>query len=320
MKKTTHKRISAEQSVIGIKEIASYIPEGRISNYDRKELFKIDDAFIEKKIGVKRVSIRGAVEDTSDLCLKAYHNLLKKTSLNPAEIEVLTVVTQNPDTNVPHTSAIVHGRLGLHTRCAAFDISLGCSGYVYGLGILQAFMKENGFTKGLLFTADPYSKIIDVNDKNTSLLFGDAASVTLVSTAPLYYSRAMTFGTVGTDYMHLICVDNKLRMHGKAVLDFVIKYVPDDLLALLKRSKIDLRDINKFVFHQGSRYIIDMLTKRLNLDREKVVFDIFDYGNTVSSSIPIILEKEIGDMENKKILISGFGTGFSWSSGILERS
>lgn len=308
------------QGEIGIKEIASYIPEHRISNYERKDLFKIDDNFIEHKLGVKKIALKGDNEETSDLCLKAYENLLRKISVVSSDIEVLTVVTQNPDTITPHTSAIVHGKLGLKEKCACFDIGLGCVGFVYGLSIIQSFMKEHGFKKGLLFTADPYSKIIDKTDKDTSLLFGDASSVSLISSGPLYISRGMTFGTLGANYRELMYTDNKLQMHGRAVLDFIMRYVPDDIHTLLKKSKIDIGDIDKFVFHQGSRYIVDMLTKRLKLDRGKVVFDIYDYGNTVSSSIPIILEKEIIDMDNRKILISGFGSGLSWSSGILERA
>jgi 3-oxoacyl-[acyl-carrier-protein] synthase-3 len=308
------------EGAIGIKEIASYIPEHRINNYERKDLFKIDDNFIENKLGVKKIALKGDNEETSDLCLKAYENLLKKISLASGDIEVLTVVTQNPDTLIPHTSAIVHGKLGLKEKCACFDIGLGCAGFVYGLSIIQSFMKEHGFRTGLLFTADPYSKIVDKTDKDTSLLFGDASSVTLISANPTYVSREMTFGTLGTNYRELMCTGNKLKMHGRAVVDFIMRYVPDDIHALLKKSKIDISDIDKFVFHQGSRYIVDMLTKRLKLDRNKVVFDIYDYGNTVSSSIPIILEKEIKDTGNKKILISGFGTGLSWSSGILERA
>lgn len=312
--------MGTHQEEIGIKEIASYIPEHRISNYDKKDLFKIDDNFIENKLGVKRISVKGENEETSDLCHKAYENLLRKTSIVSSDIEILTVVTQNPDMPIPHTSAIVHGKLGLKEKCACFDIALGCAGFVYGLSIIQSFMKEHGFRTGLLFTADPYSKIIDRTDKDTSLLFGDAASVTLISTNPRYVSRCMTFGTSGANYRELICAGNKLQMHGRAVLDFIMRYMPEDIHTLLERSKLDIGDIDKFVFHQGSRYIIDMLTKRLKLDKNKVVFDIYDYGNTVSSSIPIILEKEITNTDNKKILISGFGTGLSWSSGLLERT
>ena len=181
-------------------------------------------------------------------------------------------------------------------------------------------MKENSARNGFLFTADAYSKIVDPGDKNTSLLFGDASTVTLVSARPLFVSGGMTYGTVGKDYRELMCVSNRLQMNGRAVLNFIMKYVPEDIHALLKRCKIDIRDIDKFVFHQGSKYIIDMLAKRLKLDRHKVSFDIYEYGNTVSSSIPIILEKEIMDNSNNRILISGFGTGLSWASGILERT
>jgi 3-oxoacyl-[acyl-carrier-protein] synthase-3 len=304
---------------IGIKDIASYIPENRISNYERKDIFKITDTFIEDKLGVKQIAVKRDDEETSDLCVKAYENLSRKTSIVSSDIEVLTVVTQNPDTIIPHTSSIVHGKLGLKENCACFDIALGCAGFVYGLGIIQSFMKEHGFGTGLLFTADPYSKIVDTTDKNTSLLFGDASSVTLISVNPVYVSRGMTFGTLGSNYRELTYTGGKLQMHGRAVFNFIMRYVPDDIHTLLKKSKIDLRDIDKFVFHQGSRYIVDMLTKRLKLDKDKVVFDIYDYGNTVSSSIPIILEKEISDINNKNILISGFGTGLSWSSALLAR-
>ncbi len=307
------------QGEIGIKEIASYVPERRISNYDRKDLFKIDDDFIENKLGVKKIALKGDDEKASDLCLKAYENLREKTAVS-SDIEVLIVVTQNPDTLIPHTAAIVHGKLGLKEKCACFDIGLGCAGFVYGLSIIQSFMKEQGFRTGLLFTADPYSKIVDTMDKNTSMLFGDASSVTLISADPRYISRHITFGTAGSNYRALMYTGDKLQMQGRAVLNFIMKYVPDDIHALLERSQTDIGDIDKFVFHQGSKYIIDMLTKKLHLDRNKVVFDISDYGNTVSSSIPIILEKEIADMDNKRILISGFGTGLSWSSGILERA
>lgn len=144
--------------MIGIKEIASYIPAKRNSNYDLKEKFEMDDAFIEDKIGIKSVSVKGDEENTSDLCVKAFQKLKNKITIDNSEIECLFVVTQNPDNNIPHTSAIVHGKLEMPIECACFDISLGCSGYVYGLSVIKSFMIQNNMKKGLLFTADPYSK------------------------------------------------------------------------------------------------------------------------------------------------------------------
>jgi 3-oxoacyl-[acyl-carrier-protein] synthase-3 len=316
---TRHKK-PREGTLLGIQEIASYIPEGRISNYERKGAFKIDDSFLEEKIGVKRVSVKVPGENTSDLCVEACVKLMRKTGISPADIETVAVVTQNPDTNIPHTSAIVHGKLELPERCASFDISLGCSGYLYGLSIVLAFMKENGFTKGILLTADPYSKIIDRNDKNTSLLFGDAAAATLISDRPIYTLEDVTFGTLGKRHRDIMCSGGTLTMNGRGIFDFAAKYIPGDIRSLLARNGLGIEQVDRFVFHQGSKFIIDTLAKRLILDRQKVAYDIYEYGNTVSSSIPIILEKEIDGPRSNTVVISGFGVGLSWSSGILRKA
>ncbi len=111
--------------MLGIKEVGFYIPTGRISNYKRKDKFGIDDHFIEEKIGVKQVAVKSSMEETSDLCLKAFDALCDKISLDQSEIEALVVVTQTPDQNIPHVSAMVHGALKLPEQCACFDISLG---------------------------------------------------------------------------------------------------------------------------------------------------------------------------------------------------
>ena len=306
--------------MIGITNIGTYIPKDRISNIDRKDQFETDDNFIFNKVGIKNISKMNSDEGTASMAVKAFQELHKKNSLNTDEIDIVILITQNPDSNIPHSSALVHSELNLPESCACFDVSLGCSGYVYGLSIAKSFMESNGFKKGLLFTSDPYSRIIDPDDKNTSMLFGDAATVTYLTGNPKYHLGKFTFGTIGKEYETLICNNNKLHMNGRGVFNFAARYVPIDFKHLLEKNNCQKDNINKFVFHQGSKHIIDTLTKRMNLDPGKVVFDITDYGNTVSSSIPIILEKEISDELNKCIYICGFGVGLSWSSNILYRS
>jgi len=305
--------------ILGIEQIASFLPKGRISNYSRKDHFGIDDFFIEEKIGIKSVAIKEQNQEASDLCYLAYKNLELKTHINPDDIECLVVVTQNPDRNIPHVSGILHGKLNLKNSCASFDISLGCSGYVYALSIVTSFMEANGMKKGLIFTSDPYSKIIDPEDKNTSLLFGDGASVTLISETPVYIPVKFSYGSIGKDHSELTCQDNKLFMNGRAIFNFAAKNIPNDITKLLQESDISLPSVDKFIFHQGSKYIIDTLTKRLKLNAAKVPFDAADYGNLVSSSIPVILEKSIPDPGDEIIVLSGFGVGLSWSSCILKR-
>jgi 3-oxoacyl-[acyl-carrier-protein] synthase-3 len=302
--------------MIGITEIGSYIPNKRLSNIERKEQFDTDEDFIYNKIGVSKVAIKDTDEDTSDLAVKAFQNLEKKITINRNEIEAVILITQNPNSNIPHSSALIHGALDFPEACACFDISLGCSGYVYGLSVIKSFMESNGMKKGLLFTSDPYSKIINPEDKNTALLFGDAATVSYLTNDPVYEFKDFTFGTIGKESSNLTCHNNVLSMNGRGIFNFAARYIPIDLKNLLSKSNLKLTDIDKFIFHQGSKYIIDTLIKRTGIDSHKVIFDITDYGNTVSSSIPIILQKILHD-GNQYLYISGFGVGLSWASGIL---
>jgi 3-oxoacyl-[acyl-carrier-protein] synthase-3 len=304
--------------MLGIEEIGYYIPAGRVSNYGRKEQYGIDDHFIEEKIGVKQVAVKGPDEDTSDLCIKAFEALCTKQEIDCSDIEALVVVTQNPDQNIPHVSAMVHGALDLPAACACFDISLGCSGFVYALSVFQAFMSANGMKKGLLFTADPYSKVVDPNDKNTSLLFGDAAAVTLISENPCLVPGKFTFGSAGVEHQKLMNIGGSLYMNGRAVFNFSAKTVPGDIRLMADKNGISLAEIDLFLLHQGSKIIVETIADRLDLPREKVPYRTFDYGNTTSSSIPILLADELHGAA-KTIAICGFGVGLSWASGLLTR-
>lgn len=306
--------------MIGIEAIASYIPDDRESNIEVMEKFGINEDFIKNKIGVLEKSKKSRTEDTSDLCVQSFRSLQKKTGISSSDIDCLVVCTQNPDAQgLPHTSAIVHGKLGCEDSVAAFDISLGCSGYVYSLAIVTSFMDAQGLKRGLLFTADPYSKIIDPEDKNTSLLFGDAATVTLLGEQPLFKIRKTVFGTRGNEGEALQCVDGNLKMNGRSVFNFSMTAVPPQIRKLVEESELGLDEIDLFVLHQGSKYIIDMMTKRLEVDAAKVPSNLLHTGNTVSSSIPLILEQYL-DTSEKNILISGFGVGLSWASALLCRS
>lgn len=304
--------------MIGISEIASYIPDKKESNYSLKGKFGIDDNFIEKKLGVKYKAVKDNNQRTSDLCVEAFKNLEKKINIDKKDIDCCIVITQNPDYNIPHTSAIVHGKLGLKESCACFDISLGCSGYVYGLSVITSFMKENNLKKGLLFTADPYSEIIDKDDKNTSLLFGDAATVTYITDNPQLIIRNTLFGTYGKEYEALIKKEN-LIMNGRAVFNFTATKIPQHIKEILRKNNLEYKDIDLYLLHPGSKYIVDTIILRLKLNKNKVPFEMESYGNTVSSSIPLMLEKRMNDNNIKRILISGYGVGLSWATSILER-
>lgn len=307
--------------MIGINSISFYIAEKKETNFER--IFNnetVADTFITNKVGITSVARKNECETASDLCIKAYENFIKKNkNFDASLIDCVCVCTQNGDYNLPHTSAIVHGKLGFSSNCAVFDISLGCSGYVYSLSIMKSFMEANGLKNGLLFTSDPYSDIIDDNDKNTSLIFGDGASVTYLSENFVYNIGPISLFSDGSLYNMLIHEkDKSLFMDGRMIFNFALENVPNIINNTLSLAEITKDDIDLFILHQASKYIVDNLVRRMKLDKAKVPFNISDYGNTISSSIPIILEEHIG-LNKSKILLCGFGVGLSIASLILYK-
>ncbi|ASK33638.1 3-oxoacyl-ACP synthase [Alcanivorax sp. N3-2A] len=306
--------------MLGIENVASYIPERKIDNLEQADRFGADREFVEKKIGVSKLPRLSENESVAYACVEAFKALSEKGDVELEEIDCLVVCTQNPDSGgLPHNSAILHAELGLKDECACFDIGLGCSGYVYGLSIIESFMQANGLKRGLFFTCDPYSRILDPEDKNTCLLFGDAATVTLISDSPKYVKAGAKFSTRGAGREALEKVDGKLAMNGRAVFNFALMDVPKQIKSLLESQELDVASIDLFLLHQGSRFMLENTIKRAGIPSDKAPIELSETGNTVSSSIPILLEKRIRDLPGL-VLMSGFGVGLSWASAIYKQN
>ncbi len=305
----------------GIERIASYIPEEQLEIGPLAEAVSADPEFVRTKLGVTRLPVLDSELDTSDLAVAALNRLMAGDSVARDEIGCLIVCTQNPDgEGLPHTSALVQAKAGLPSSVAAFDISLGCSGYVYGIAAVTGFLDATGMEKGVLITADPYSKIVNRNDRDTALLFGDAATATLVSRNGPWKMIASDFGTDGAGAENLVKRDGQLSMNGRQVFNFTLSRVPDQIRKVVADAELRLDDIQVFVLHQGSRYIVESIGRRLGVPAARVPVAIEETGNTVSSSIPLILETVLESKNNKHIVISGFGVGLSWGSAVLTRN
>lgn len=310
------------KQMIGIKSIASYIPSGRIDNIAQAVSFDRDETFVLSKIGTATLSVKDAHEETSDLCAAAIKNLFtKNATLHPSDVQALIVVTQNGDgEGLPHTSAIVQHKVGLPTNIACFDVSLGCSGFVYGLYVIKGFMEAAGLKNGILVTCDPYSKIMDRNDRMTSLLFGDAATASWIGEDPIWELGPARFGTDGAGAEYLVTHNGCFHMNGRQVFNFASLKIIPHMQEVLQEAGLDLDTVDAYCLHQGSGAIVDAIAKRLGKNGERVIKDFFEAGNTVSSTIPLLLEHYAFDSHWKNLVMSGFGVGLSWGSAVLLRN
>lgn len=307
--------------MIGIRNIGVYVPKARVDNFRLSEKYGVDTDFIERKVGIRYVSRKPKDEKPSDLCCGAFRDLCKiERGLAEDQIDFLCVCTQNGDYRLPQTSSIVQEKLGLPKYCAAFDVALGCSGYVYSLLIAKSFMEAQSLKCGLVFTSDPYSSIIDPDDRNTSLIFGDAAAVTLLTTDATLDIGKGSYHTDGSVAESLIKRQGGcLEMNGGRIFNFVMRNVPPNIETCMRSNNVASENIDLYLLHQASRYIIDNLLTRMKIDPENVPFKIQDYGNTVSSTLPILLREYILQPTCRMILLSGFGVGLSVASVILKR-
>lgn len=311
---------TTSRAAVLITAIGSYIPEERVQNSLLAPRFSKDQHFLEHKLGFVARAVKPAHMKTSDMCVRAFENLEHHYPIDRSRIDLLVVVTQNPDQKIPHTSAIVHQKLGLGAQCATFDISQGCAGYAVGLAAVTGWMKTLGCRNAILLTCDPYSGIVDPDDTATAMVFGDAATATLLSTEvdEGYHLRDALSGTLPESYGCLTC-EERFFMDGRQVSMNVMSTVPPAMQALLERNALSFDDMSHVLLHQASLYVIETIRSRLNLSEQKAPFAASSIGNCVSSSIPLLMKEVLIENNSNFIMTCGFGIGFSWSVGLLEK-
>ena len=324
--------------------LSGCVPQRKVDNLEAGKHFGKETASkIVASTGIKNRYIASPETCTSDLCAAAAEKLFDETSITRESIDAVVFVTQTPDFLIPSTSNLLQSRLGLKEDVFAIDISNGCSGFTHGLLIANGLLSSGFINRVILFCGDTLSKTVSAFDQGTALLFGDAATATVIEAGK--GMRAFISGTDGTgnsaiqqkcgyrngfekialepekalnDKSHF-----RLQIDGAKVFGFTIKRIPKLVFDVLEQAEIGVEDIDAFVFHQANQFMLDYLSKKMKLPKDRVPISLDVYGNTSSASIPLTLLTECRSLlssTKSRFLLGGFGVGLNWSAVVLETS
>ena len=329
----------------GILGIEYALPQKVLTNEELAKLYANWTAEkIYNKTGIRSRHITTNNETAADLGVVAAQKLISNNVVPKEEIDFVLCVTQSPDYKLPTTACMIQDRLGLSKKCGAFDINLGCSGYIYGLAVAKSLVETGIANNVLLITAETYSKHINPLDKSTRTIFGDGAAATLIGHGGMEIG-SFDLGTDGSGKDFLIiptggarraCTpetaveketegnvrsEDNLFMSGADIFEFTIREVPVSIKRIMKKEGLKKDDIGLYVFHQANQFMLDFLVKLMKVDKEKFYMNFADTGNTVSASIPIALKRALDEgavKPNQTIVLCGFGVGLSWGSTVIR--
>jgi 3-oxoacyl-[acyl-carrier-protein] synthase III len=330
-----------------IRGIAACVPKKKICTKDYKYFNESERDLFIKSVGIVERRVAPATIATSDMCFAAAEKLIKEINWNKEEIDCVIFVSQSPDYFLPATSILLQHRLGLKNTTMAFDVNLGCSGYIYGLQLLMNLISGGQIKKGLLMVGDKSTLSTHEEDKSTYPLFGDAGSATAIEYSEnntLTYFNLQSDGSgeeaikildggarnsVRPDTFDIREIEpgvkrsrRHLQLNGIDVFNFALKEVAPNINTLLQFANTEKEKIDFFVFHQANKLINESVRKKLKItETEKVPYSIDLFGNTSSASIPLTVISKIKDKINgqqKKLLLSGFGVGYSWGTCLID--
>lgn len=324
---------------IKVSGIASAIPTEIVKVSDFAD--KYGEDYVNKfmaSTGIKQFRRTKPHQTASDLCYVAAEKLITEKEINREEIGALVFVAHSTDYRRPATACVLHKRLGLDKQCMAFDISLGCSAFVYGLQVVCSMMANSDIDKALLLVGESLTKMVNPKDKSVNMLFGDGGAAVLLEKTEQDSSIKGILKTDGTGYKAIIApgggfrnmnaptqdftwADGNIRslyntnMQGEDVFAFTISQVPRTIKEFLAKTEVDINDYDCLAFHQANKYISQMLCKKLKCSEEKMPLCLDRFGNTSAPAIPLVLCDTYGDDKSDqelKVLACGFGVGLSW--------
>lgn len=324
---------------VGILGIGHYVPEKVLTNFDLEKMVDTSDEWITERTGIKQRHIAEASEATSDLSLKAAEKALADAGVAAEELDLIIVATASPDHAFPSTACLVQDRLGAK-NAAAFDLSAGCSGFVYSLGVASQMIKSGLYNKALIIGAETLSRIMNWKDRNTCVLFGDGAGAAVVGVVDDGYGvLGIDLGADGSGGKYLYQPaggsrkpaseetvansEHTIHMNGQEVFKFAIQIMGKTAKTALANAGMKAEELDMLFPHQANLRIISSAAKRLKMPMEKVWVNVDKYANTSAASIPIALCEAQAAGALKKgdnILLVGFGAGLTWSAIVLKWS
>lgn len=336
-------------SNIGIAGIAACVPKQTIDNYHYTQYFPEDVVRkVVDKIGIYERRFADEHTCASDLCFAAAERLIADLQVDKNEIDVLIFISQTPDYRMPATAFLLQERLGLPKTTMAFDLSLGCSAFLYGLSVGYSLLQQPHIRKVLLLDGETRSKVYSPKDRKTAFLFGDAGAAILLEKGEKYGNSYFSLNSDGSmadtikiegggyrmpsseetlrervvdEYGNIRSLEHGY-MDGDDVFNFVASKVPKDIKYLCAEVGEDVQSMDYYLLHQANNFMNQFLVKKLKLDEKKVPSSIAKFGNTSSASIPLTIVSELQNQlsGNKKLMLSAFGVGLSWGTAILQTS
>lgn len=314
-----------------ISQVAHYAPDQVVSNDDLAEIMDTSDEWISSRTGILRRHI-SKDETTSDLATIVAQRLLAKANLDAEEIDFIVVATITPDSLMPSTAARVQANIGA-SRAFAFDLTAACSGFVFALATAEKYISSGMYRRGIVIGSETLSKVLDWSDRSTSVLFGDGAGGVLLEASDQKSFLAENLFTDGnrgaslescylglsSPYSDEVSDRRYLTMDGRAVFDFAIRDVTKSIQKIIADVSMEAEEIDYFLLHQANDRMLDKMSKKLGVSREKIPANMMEYGNTSAASIPILLSECVENHRIKmdgsqKILLTGFGGGLTWGT------
>lgn len=322
---------------VGIKGIGYYVPENIVTNFDLEKMVETSDEWIRTRTGIEERRFISPDEATSDLAAKAALKAIEAAKINKNEIDLIIVATATPDYLTQPTACLVQKKIDL-TGIPCFDIGAACTGFIYALSVANSMVKSKEYKNILVIGAEALSRISDMQDRNTCILFGDGAAAAIVGEVEAGYGiLGSSVGAEGEDDMILKVPaggskkpnteetiekrQNFLKMNGQEVFKFAVKVLPKVTLEALKNANIDVNELNMVFPHQANMRIIDSAAKRMGLPLEKFYVNLNKYGNTSAASIGIALGEALEQgliKKGDKIALTGFGGGLTYGSIIMK--